>query len=204
MTWIHLTNIICCVLMSIIIISFFCLLFNFLYIFLFDYYCYNIIYISVVSILISSLITNLFLNFPYFLNKINLQHKEEITSCEGNIEADQRTEMNQLCTPCSTITHSTPRTMKSRSFSRPWLQLKNVSCCLMIVPSDWLSWTAFSANCIGSLTFALISTLDGMALLSMCRTREVQVTKTGDFRFLKKHSCETVYPLSICLSPWKP
>lgn len=94
--------------------------------------------------------------------------------------------MFSLCVHYAVQLHSSSRTMKSRSFSRPWLQLKNVSCCLMIVPSDWLSWTAFSANCVGSLTFALISTLDGMALLSMCRTQVVQVVKTGVFIFLNK------------------
>lgn len=97
-----------------------------------------------------------------------------------------------LCTTHSTITHSTLRTMKSRSFSLPWLQLKNVSRCLMIVPSDWLSWAAISEKCGRSLTFALISTLDGMTLLSMCRTQEVQVVNTGFF-FLNKLQVTTYF-----------
>lgn len=63
--------------------------------------------------------------------------------------------------------------MKSRNFRRPWLQTKKVSCCLMIVPSDWLRLAAFSANCAVLLTLALISTLDGMTLLSMCRTDDL-------------------------------
>lgn len=68
-----------------------------------------------------------------------------------------------------THTPHTGCTMKSRNFRRPWLQTKKVSCCLMIVPSDWLRLAAFSANCAALLTLALISTLDGMTLLSMCR-----------------------------------
>lgn len=51
----------------------------------------------------------------------------------------------------------------------------------MIVPSDWLRSAALSANHTGSLTLALISTLDGMTLLSKCRTERQQMVGKVSF-----------------------